>query len=91
MKVLEHKKNLLKSLELALVQYDKLIRQEIDLVELDPEKAKAAAQGKSEATKGYRETLNIIEEVNLEIEQEELAMKGGAKKKAFEGVEKRIK
>lgn len=90
MTTLENKKNLIKSLGIALKQYDKLIIQEINPDELDPEKAKAAAQGKSEATKGYRETLNIIDELTLEIEQEELALSGETKESTFTGLEKRI-
>ena len=72
---------------MALSQLDKLIRQNIDLDELDPEKAKAAAQGKIEAIQGSLEILKVIqqvEEMDKEVEQTK-------EKKDFFGVESRIK
>lgn len=72
---------------MALGQLDKLIRQNIDLEALDPEKAKAAAQGKIEAIQGSLEILKVIqqiEEMDKEVEQTK-------EKKDFFGVESRIK
>ena len=54
---------IIKSSQKALDQLDKLIVQNIDLEELDPEKAKAAAQGKIEAIEGSLRILNVISEV----------------------------
>ena len=75
---------MVKASEVALVELEKVIRQNIDLVELDPEKAKTAAQAKWVA---IEDSLKIIEKI------EELS---GAKdikenKEAFFGVENRIK
>jgi hypothetical protein len=70
--------------EKALIELDKVIRQKIDLVELDPEKAKTAAQAKWVA---IEDSLKIIEKI------EQLSETKDAKKeaKAFLGVENRIK
>ena len=57
------RKRIIESSQLALEQLDKLIRQNIDLEELDPEKAKAAAQGKIEAIQGSLEVLKVIQEI----------------------------
>ena len=46
-----------------MLQLDKLIIQNIDLDVLDPEKAKAAAQGKIEAINGSLTILKVIQEV----------------------------
>ncbi len=56
----EEKKEIISSAKLALKELKKLITQNIDLNELDPEKAKAAAQGKIEAVKGSFEILELI-------------------------------
>lgn len=70
--------------EKALIELDKVIRQKIDLVELDPEKAKTAAQAKWVA---IEDSLKIIEKI------EQLSEKKESEKetKAFLGVENRIK
>ena len=83
----KERKRIIASSQLALSQLDKLIRQNIDLDELDPEKAKAAAQGKIEAIQGSLEILKVIqqvEEMDKEVEQTK-------EKKDFFGVESRIK
>jgi hypothetical protein len=70
--------------EKALVELEKVIKQNIDLGELDPEKAKTAAQAKWVA---IEDSLKIIEKI------EELAEKKSDNKKseAFMGVENRVK
>ena len=62
---------------IALKQLDKIIRQDIDLTELDPEKAKAAVQGKKEA---FEYSLAITDRI-----AEELAEKDQTKKNDFGG------
>ena len=59
----QRRQQIIKSSQKALDQLDKLIVQNIDLEELDPEKAKAAAQGKIEAIEGSLRILNVISEV----------------------------
>lgn len=88
---IKRRTGLIKSLERALVQLDKLIVQEINLEELDPEKAKAAAQGKIEAAKGFVEMLGMISEQQITIENEQNAAEGKTKGGAFTGVEDRSK
>ena len=70
--------------EKALVELEKVIRQRIDLEDLDPEKAKIAAQAKWVA---IEDSLKIIEKI------EELSDKKSSNKesKTFLGVENRIK
>ncbi|MAS48079.1 MAG: hypothetical protein CL557_11810 [Alphaproteobacteria bacterium] len=70
--------------EKALIELEKVIRQNIDLVELDPEKAKTAAQAKWVA---IEDSLKIIDKI------EELSGKQNESKKnkTFLGVENRIK
>ena len=69
--------------EKALVELEKVIRQDIDLEELDPEKAKTAAQAKWVA---IDDSLKIIEKI------EELSQtKKDKENKTFLGVENRIK
>jgi len=70
--------------EKALVELEKVIKQNIDLGELDPEKAKTAAQAKWVA---IEDSLKIIEKI------EELTEKKSESKKseAFMGVENRVK
>ncbi len=67
----------------ALVELEKVIRQNIDLVELDPEKAKTAAQAKWVA---IDDSLKIIDKIEELTEK-----KGSSKTKTFLGVENRIK
>lgn len=69
--------------EKALLELEKVIRQNIDLNELDPEKAKTAAQAKWVA---IEDSLKIIEKI------EELSdKKSNTESKTFLGVENRIK
>ncbi len=65
-------------------ELDKLILQEINLDELDPEKAKQAAQGKIEAIEGSFKILQRIEE---ETEVTGTSVKN---EKSFFGVEAKI-
>ncbi len=69
----------------ALDQLDKLILQNIDLDDLDPEKAKAAAQGKIEAIQGSLKILQVIEEL------EDMDADGVNKEKSFMGVENKVR
>tara|TARA_B100001996_G_C18631239_1_gene581845 strand:+ start:802 stop:1047 length:246 start_codon:yes stop_codon:yes gene_type:complete len=69
--------------EKALIELEKVIRQHIDLQELDPEKAKTAAQAKWVA---IDDSLKIIEKIE-ELSQD----KKDNKNKTFLGVENRIK
>ena len=75
---------MIEAAEKALVELEKVIKQNIDLGELDPEKAKTAAQAKWVA---IEDSLKIIEKI------EELAEKKSENKKseAFMGVENRVK
>tara|TARA_X000001382_G_C3158631_1_gene175483 strand:- start:450 stop:695 length:246 start_codon:yes stop_codon:yes gene_type:complete len=81
---MDRRKKIISAAEKALVELDKVIRQTIDLVELDPEKAKMAAQAKWVA---IEDSLKIIEKI------EELSEKknNNKEKKTFLGVENRIK
>tara|TARA_R100001463_G_C3520370_1_gene220779 strand:+ start:820 stop:1065 length:246 start_codon:yes stop_codon:yes gene_type:complete len=81
---MDRRKKIISAAEKALIELDKVIRQTIDLVELDPEKAKMAAQAKWVA---IEDSLKIIEKI------EELSEKkdDNKEKKTFLGVENRIK
>ena len=84
----ERIKKLIKSSEKALLELDKLINQTIDLSELDPERAKQAAQGKIEAIQGSFDIINKIDELNAILED---SSNINAKKESiFSGVENRI-
>ena len=83
----KRRKQIIDSSHKALEQLDKLIRQNIDLSELDPEKAKAAAQGKIEAIEGSLKILQVIAEVE-EMDREVTEINP---KDTFFGVESRIK
>jgi hypothetical protein len=78
-----HKK-VIEAAEVALIELDKVIRQKINLVELEPEKAKIAAQAKWVA---IEDSFKIIEKI------EELSENKKPKKESvkFLGVEDRIK
>ena len=80
---MDRRKKIISAAEKALIELDKVIRQTIDLVELDPEKAKMAAQAKWVA---IEDSLKIIEKI------EELSEKKdeNKEKKTFLGVENRI-
>ena len=69
--------------EKALVELEKVIRQEINLKELDPEKAKIAAQAKWVA---IDDSLKIIEKIE-ELSED----KKETKSAKFLSVEERIK
>ena len=81
---MDRRKRVIEAAEKALVELEKVIKQNIDLGELDPEKAKTAAQAKLVA---IEDSLKIIEKI------EELAEKKSDNKKseAFMGVENRVK
>ena len=85
MDIKKERERIVSSAQLALKQLDKLIIQNIDLAELDPEKAKAAAQGKIEAIEG---SFKILERIAGELEDS-----GDNKDESsdFFGVENRIK
>ena len=81
---MDRRKRIIDASEKALVQLEKVIKQNIDLSELDPEEAKTAAQAKWVA---IEDSLKIIEKI------EELTSKKENVKtnKTFLGVEERIK
>ena len=81
---MDRRQKIVQAAEQALIELDKVIRQKIDLVELDPEKAKTAAQAKWVA---IEDSLKIIEKIEQlsEIKENKKEMK------AFLGVENRIK
>jgi uncharacterized Fe-S cluster-containing radical SAM superfamily enzyme len=81
---MDRRKRIIDAAEKALVELEKVIKQNIDLSELDPEKAKTAAQAKWVA---IEDSLKIIEKI------EELTSKKENVKnnKTFLGVEERIK
>ena len=75
MKLSKRKERFIKSIEKALDELDKLITQEIDLNELDPEKAKAAAQGKIEAIEGTKKLLETLETLTGEEQEVKIVEK----------------
>tara|TARA_R110002020_G_scaffold434611_1_gene644734 strand:+ start:100 stop:345 length:246 start_codon:yes stop_codon:yes gene_type:complete len=81
---MDRRKRIIDASEKALIELEKVIKQNIDLSELDPEKAKTAAQAKWVA---IEDSLKIIEKI------EELTSKKENVKtnKTFLGVEERIK
>lgn len=80
---MDRRQKIVLAAEQALIELDKVIRQKIDLVELDPEKAKTAAQAKWVA---IEDSLKIIEKIEQLTES-----KSGKETKTFLGVENRIK
>jgi hypothetical protein len=80
---MDRRQKIVQAAEKALIELDKVIRQKIDLVELDPEKAKTAAQAKWVA---IEDSLKIEK-----IEQLSETKKSKQESKAFLGVENRIK
>ena len=80
---MDRRQKIVLAAEQALIELDKVIRQKIDLVELDPEKAKTAAQAKWVA---IEDSLKIIEKIEQLTES-----KNKKESKAFLGVENRIK
>jgi len=81
---MDRRQKIVQAAEKALIELDKVIRQKIDLVELDPEKAKTAAQAKWVA---IEDSLKIIEKIEQLSENKESKKES----KAFLGVENRIK
>ena len=81
---MDRRQKIVLAAEQALIELDKVIRQKIDLVELDPEKAKTAAQAKWVA---IEDSLKIIEKIE-ELTEKKLE---GKKSEAFMGVENRVK
>ena len=57
---MDRRKRIIDASEKALVELEKVIKQNIDLSELDPEKAKTAAQAKWVA---IEDSLKIIEKI----------------------------
>tara|TARA_B100001142_G_C14058456_1_gene548709 strand:- start:106 stop:348 length:243 start_codon:yes stop_codon:yes gene_type:complete len=80
---MDRRQKIVQAAEKALVELDKVIRQKIDLVELDPEKAKTAAQAKWVA---IEDSLKIVEKIEQLTET-----KSDKETKTFLGVENRIK
>ena len=80
---MDRRQKVILAAEKALVELEKVIRQNIDLVELDPEKAKTAAQAKWVA---IDDSLKIIDKIEELTEKKE-----SSQTKAFLGVENRIK
>jgi hypothetical protein len=81
---MDRRKRVVQAAEQALVELDKVIRQKIDLVELDPEKAKTAAQAKWVAIEDSLKIIEKIEEINEKKNT-------NVKSEAFIGVEDRLK
>ena len=76
------------SSKIALKQLDKLITQEIDKNEVDPEKVKIATQGKIEAVEGSFKILQLIQDQEAKLQEVD---KEDKQKKEFFGVESKIK
>ena len=82
---MDRRKKVIEAAEKALVELEKVIKQEIDLADLDPEKAKIAAQAKWAAIEDSFKIIDKIEQVhNTKKEAEEESIK-------FLGVENRVK
>jgi hypothetical protein len=80
---MDRRKKVIEASEIALIELDKVIRQKINLVELEPEKAKIAAQAKWVAIEDSFKIIEKIEELSLDKKTED--------KVKFLGVEDRIK
>lgn len=83
---MDRRKKVIEAAEVALNELDKVIRQRIDLVELEPEKAKIAAQAKWTAIEDSFKIIEKIEDLSKENQKE--SKKESVK---FLGVEDRIK
>ena len=81
---MDRRQKVILAAEKALIELEKVIRQNIDLVELDPEKAKTAAQAKWVAIDDSLKIIDKIEELTVD-------KKGIKDSKTFLGVENRIK
>ena len=82
---MDPRKKVIEAAQVALLELDKVIRQRIDLVELEPEKAKIAAQAKWFA---IEDSFKIIEKIEELSEDNTKDKKESVK---FFGVEDRIK
>lgn len=82
---MDRRKKVIEAAEVALIELDKVIRQRIDLVELEPEKAKIAAQAKWTA---IEDSFKIIEKIESLTDEKKESSKESIK---FLGVEDRIK
>ena len=80
---MDRRKKVIEAAEVALIELDKVIKQKINLVELEPEKAKIAAQAKWVAIEDSFKIIEKIEELSLSKKAED--------KIKFLGVEDRIK
>jgi hypothetical protein len=80
---MDRRKKVIEASEIALIELDKVIRQKINLVELEPEKAKIAAQAKWVAIEDSFKIIEKIEELSSDKKTEDKAK--------FLGVEDRIK
>jgi len=80
---MDRRKKVIEASEIALIELDKVIRQKINLVELEPEKAKIAAQAKWVAIEDSFKIIERIEELSPDKKTED--------KVKFLGVEDRIK
>ena len=80
---MDRRKKVIEASEIALIELDKFIRQKINLVELEPEKAKIAAQAKWVAIEDSFKIIEKIEELSSDKKAED--------KVKFLGVEDRIK
>lgn len=80
---MDRRKKVIEASEIALIELDKVIRQKINLVELEPEKAKIAAQAKWVAIEDSFKIIEKIEELSSDKKAED--------KVKFLGVEDRIK
>ena len=81
---MDRRKKVIEASEVALIELDKVIRQKIDLVDLEPEKAKIAAQAKWVAIEDSFRIIEKIEELSETKENKKESVK-------FLGVEDRIK
>lgn len=84
-KIIYNQDRVIESSMLALKELDKIIRQKIDLDGLDPEKAKAAAQGKKEAIDISMHILKIIKEAQDDDSTEQNSTKNSSKVKVLAG------
>jgi hypothetical protein len=82
---MDRRKKIIDAAEVALVELEKVIKQKIDLVELEPEKAKIAAQAKWVA---IEDSFKIIEKIEELTDAKKENKKESVK---FLGVEDRIK
>jgi hypothetical protein len=82
---MDRRKRIIDAAEVALVELEKVIKQRIDLVELEPEKAKIAAQAKWVA---IEDSFKIIEKIEELTDAKKENKKESVK---FLGVEDRIK